>query len=669
MYSISMGKNNFRIAFLAASIPVMLAFASCPSIQQATGAGILSKSTFNMVQNAVFEVVVEKPAGDNTVYEKELDWNRVPFSVRNDKYYSIGTAFAVSKTELVTAFHVINLGYESMVFNKYFIRDSSGSVYELDQIISGSNEKDYLIFTVKDKTFDKFFQFEKNFKTGDTVLSIGNALGEGVVVRNGLILGTIPEEDSGRWNLLKSSADGNPGNSGGPLVTQDGKVVGIVCSLKENILYSLPAEVVLNGSRSELPYRQKSGVSHLILANKLNGMFEFQVKLPDTYTNIRKFICEAYNTHYVDAMTKLFKEAPEYLSGPNNAYLLNSSISSIFPEISFVDRNDDNWKLSGLDKKNYPLDDDGRLYQASVSGFSFYKLKRPLSVPVEKICTDPKYIMDLILRNIRTDRTLWGSDKYRILSYGEPSSKGSFRDALGRTWISAHWLIGFEDNVLIMYILPLPNGPVIVTTKQDSSFLRVYEWDMHKICDHLFAAYDGSFDEWVNYAAIKQYIPDFLKDLRFNWKSTEQNFSFSSGSISIGSDKQVFDWNPRSELFLAHSWYKLNNKTEFGIRRIILTRDQRGKDFILLYRNIKPDPKLGTNTMENWNDLVIEKHPFDEKPVLSPKDNTGFVGAIQKARRPNPDMLFSLYLSMENPQNEDNLSKRFSALKTGVAVD
>jgi len=664
-----MGKINFRKAIISACIAVLTCFVSCPSIQQSVGAGFLSKSTFNMVQNAVFEVVVEKPAGDNTVYEKELEWNRVPFSVRNDKYYSIGTAFAVSKTELVTAFHVINLGYESMVFNKYFIRDSSGNVFELDQIISGSNEKDYLIFTVKDKTFDKFFQLEKNFKTGDTVLSIGNALGEGVVVRNGLILGTIPEEDSGRWNLLKSSADGNPGNSGGPLVTQDGKVVGVVCSLKENILYSLPAEVVLNGSRSELSYRQKSGVSHLILANKLNGMFEFKVSLPDSYTKIRKSICEAYNSYYVDSMTKLFKEAPEYLSGPNNAFLLNSSLSTIFPEISFVDRNDENWKLSGLDKKNYPLDDDGRLYQAAVSGFSFYKVKRPLSVPVEKICTDPKYIMDLILRNIRTDRTLWGSDKYRILSYGEPSSKGSFRDELGRTWISAQWLIGFEDNVLIMYILPLPNGPVVVTTKQDSSYLSVYEWDLRKICDHLFAAYDGSFDEWGNYTALKQYIPDFLKDFRFDWKSADQTFFFGSGPISIGSDKQVFDWNARSELFLAHSWFKLNNKPEFGIRKVILTRDQRGKDFILLYRNIKPDPKLGTNTMENWNDLVINKHPFDEKPVLSPKDNTGFTGAVLKARRPNPDVLYSLYLSMENPQSEENIGKRFGALKTGVVVD
>jgi len=664
-----MKKIKLRNGFLSVGILIMTVFVSCPSAPRSSGTGLLSADTLKLVQNAVFEVVVEKPVDDPTTYEKELNWDRIPFVIRNDKYYSIGTAFAISPTELVTAFHVINLGFESMVFSKYHIRDSQGNIYEVDQITGGSNEKDYLIFTVKGKTFNDFFQFEKKFKTGDAVLSIGNALGEGIVVRNGLILGTIPEEDSGRWKLLKSSADGNPGNSGGPLVTQDGKVVGVVCSLKENILYSLPAEVILDSSRSELPYRQKYGVSHLILANKLNVIFEFRTQLPDTYTKIRKSICEAYNSHYDNAMEKLFKEAPEYLSGPNNAYLLNNSPSSTFPEISFVDRNDDNWKMSEIDKKNYPLDDDGQLQHSSVSKMNFYKIKRPLSISVEKACTDPKYIMDLILRNIRTDRSLWGSDQYRILSYGEPSSKGSFRDALGRTWITAYWVIGFEDKVQIMYILPLPNGPAIVSTRQDTSFTHIFEWDLRKICDHLFAAYDGSLEEWGNYIALKQFTPDFLKDIRFDWKSGEQRFTFSNGPLSIGSDKQVFDWNARSELFLAHSWYKINGKLEFGIRKAVLNRDQRGKEYVVLYRNIKPDPKLGTNAMENWNDLVAGKYPFDEKPVLSPKDNSGFVGAILKTRRPNPDVLFSVYLSMENPQNEENLSRRFTALKTGVAID
>ena len=656
-----------KLVFLFVSVLAGLII-SCSSTPAGSGPGLLSSKTLSLVKNAVFEVLLEKPVEDPTVYEKPLDWDKVPFAIRNDKYYSIGTAFAISKTELITAFHVINLGYESLTSSKYFVRDSGGNVYEVDEVTGGSSEKDYLSFTVKGKTFDEFFQFDRNYKTGDPVLSIGNALGEGIVVRNGLILGTVPEEDSGRWNLLKSSADGNPGNSGGPLVTPAGKVVALVTALKDNILYSTPSDVILDDNRSTLSYRIKPQFGHLILANKLNYVFETKPPLPDTYTGVRKSIRDAYEKEYDAAMNTLFKEAPEYLTGPNNVYLLNSTLSSSFPEISFVDPNDDNWKLSSFDKKDYPLNDDGRLSAASVAGIGFYKIRRPRTVPLEKIDTDPKYIMDLILQNIRTERTLWDSDKYRILSFGDPSSTGQYRDAIGRTWITAYWIVGFVDKVQIMYILPLPNGPVLLTTMQDSDYLFDYEWDLQKSCDHIFAAYDGTFSDWDDFIALKKYIPDFLSDLRFEWKSSEQGFSFNNGPLSIGAGKQVFDWVNDSQLFLAPSWYKQNGKVEFGVGKITLSRDPRRKEFAILYRNIKPDPKLGSNAMENWNDLVAEKYPFDGKPVISAKDNTGSVGAIVKALQPDPETVYSLYFSMENPQNEDNLAQRFGAFKQGISI-
>jgi len=658
-----------KFKFFPVAILVLAFVVSCLSMPQSSGPGLLSAKTFKLVQNAVFEVVLEKPAEDQIVYEKEPDWDLIPFAVRSDKYYSIGTAFAISSTELITAFHVINLGFESMVFNKYFIRDSQGNVYEVDQITGGSNEKDFLVFTVKGKTFDTFFQFERNYKPGDTVFSIGNALGEGIVIRNGLVLGTVPEEDSGRWNLLKSSADGNPGNSGGPLVTPGGKVVAVVTALRENILYSTPADVILDSEKSVLAFRNKFRFGHLILANKLNSTFETKITLPDSYSGVRQSIREAYNPYYDDAMSSLFSEAPEYLTGANSYYLLNSSLSSVFPEISFVDPNDDNWKLTNFDRKTYNLDDNGRLYYAGVSGVNFYKINKPSSVSVEKICNDPKYIMDLILQNIRNDRTIWGSNRYRILSFGEPSASGLYRDAVGRTWITAYWLVGYDDEVQIMYILPLPNGPAVITTKQDSAFLRDYEWDLRKLCDHVFSVYNGSFKDWEDFISLEKFIPDFLKDMRFEWNSTRQSFSFKCGPMSVNADKAVFEWNGNSELFLAPSWYKHKNKPELGVRKMIIYGDQRGKEFVVLYRNIRPDPKLGSNAQENWNDLADEKFPFDDKPAISARDNTGSVGIILKARQPEPDVIFSLYLSMENPQSEENVSRRFSALKNGIVIE
>ena len=645
-------------------------FFSCISSPLTSNSGPLSANILDLVQNAVFEVVIEKPAEKQIIYDRELNWDNVPYAIRSDSYYSIGTAFAISNTELVTAFHVINLGYESMVYNKYFIRDSQGMVYEVDRVTGGSNEKDYLIFTVKGRTFNKYFQFERNYKTGDPVFSIGNALGEGIVVRTGLVLGTVPEEDSGRWNLLKSSADGNPGNSGGPLVTPGGKVVALVTARQDNIIYSLPADVILEGSRSALSYRTRPLFGHLILVNKLNNIFETSASLPDTYTGVRNTIRAAYVKNYDTAMSALFNEAPEYISGPNNAFLLDSSLSSSFPEISFVDPNDDNWKLSALSRsaRTYSLDNDGRLYHIQVSGFNFYKIKRPKTVSLESIYNDPKYIMDLILQNIRTERTLWGNDKYRMLSYGQPASTGRYQDALGRIWITTQWILEFADEVHIMYILPLPDGPVLISTSQDSSFLQDFEWDLRKVCDHLFTAYAAAFEDWNDFLAMRQFTPSFLQNIRFQWNSNEQSFSLSCGDIRINANRNVFEWAGNSELFLAPSWYKLKDAAVFGFRKIILNKDPWGDDYIILYRNILPDPKLGSRVMENWNNLLSERHPFNGIPAVSARDNTGSIGAILN-NKPSTDTLISVYLSMENNLDEENLLSRFNALRQSISIN
>jgi len=636
----------------------------------------LNTKLLHLVNDAVFEVILEKPADDQIVYEKEINWDLVPFYIRTDKYNSIGTAFAISKTELITAFHVLELLEGN--YDKYFIRDSRGNVYEVDMITGGSKEKDYIIFTVKGKTFSKYFRFKRNFNIGDTVFSIGNALGEGIVIRDGLVLGTIPDEYSGTWNQLKSSATISPGNSGGPLVTPGGKVIALITSHIDNVFYSTPADAILSDDRSVLLYRKKTGYAHFVLANELYDFFETQASLPDTYINVKKLFREAYNKYYDDSLSALFEEAPEYLGEENNEYLLNgysrqgkqevTSLSSGDLQVSCVDYNDDKWKLFDPIKYTYNLGDDGKLYYGDWI-FDFYKINKPKSASLEKICTDPKYIMDLILKNRRIEREIWWGYKYRILSYGEPASTELFRDSLGRTWITANWKIGFSDEVLIMYILPMPDGPVILTTKQYSGSFYEYDWDLRKLCDHTFPVYGASFDEWDNFFALTQYIPDFLKDMSFKWNSKEQAFSFSCGYISINADKQVFDWNSKSELLLYPLWFKQDDKLEFDVLKVTLYADQRRKENIILYRNIKPDPKLDASLIKNWNSLKLGKFPFNGNPVISNKDNTGFIGSVIKTKQPNPDVFFSLYLEMEEPQSEEDISRRFNAFRKGVSIE
>ena len=68
-------------------------------------------------------------------------------------------------------------------------------------------------------------------RSGDWVLAIGNPLGEGITVTQGIVsrLGvSVPLSATQTYNdLIETTAPINPGNSGGPLINMAGEVIGI----------------------------------------------------------------------------------------------------------------------------------------------------------------------------------------------------------------------------------------------------------------------------------------------------------------------------------------------------------------------------------------------------------------------------------------------------------
>jgi S1-C subfamily serine protease len=81
---------------------------------------------------------------------------------------------------------------------------------------------------------------------GDRVLAVGFPFGIGPSASGGIVSGLkrafrSPDGDHEMTNLIQFDAAANPGNSGGPLVTMDGEVVGIVTA----ILNPTPARTFL----------------------------------------------------------------------------------------------------------------------------------------------------------------------------------------------------------------------------------------------------------------------------------------------------------------------------------------------------------------------------------------------------------------------------------------
>lgn len=68
-----------------------------------------------------------------------------------------------------------------------------------------------------------------DLKVGDSVIAIGNALGEGITSTGGMISSVNKEItiDGVTLNVIQTDAAINPGNSGGPLINEKGEVIGM----------------------------------------------------------------------------------------------------------------------------------------------------------------------------------------------------------------------------------------------------------------------------------------------------------------------------------------------------------------------------------------------------------------------------------------------------------
>jgi S1-C subfamily serine protease len=89
---------------------------------------------------------------------------------------------------------------------------------------------------IPDDLFAATMRSTSNLAPGDKVLAVGFPFGIGPSASGGIVsgLGRVfrsPEGKQEMKNLIQFDAAANPGNSGGPLVTMDGEVVGIVTAI------------------------------------------------------------------------------------------------------------------------------------------------------------------------------------------------------------------------------------------------------------------------------------------------------------------------------------------------------------------------------------------------------------------------------------------------------
>ncbi len=150
-----------------------------------------------------------------------------------DVQHGVGTGVViVDKGIILTNLHVVQGGHN--------IKVTFADGMEAAASVTGTQpENDLAVLQahkIPDDMIAATMRSTADLRPGDQVLAVGFPFGIGPSASVGVVSGLkrtfrSPEGDKDISNLIQFDAAANPGNSGGPLVTMDGQVVGIVTAI------------------------------------------------------------------------------------------------------------------------------------------------------------------------------------------------------------------------------------------------------------------------------------------------------------------------------------------------------------------------------------------------------------------------------------------------------
>jgi serine protease Do len=588
----------------------------------------LTSDTLSLINDAVFEVVVPKPTDDSLTYEYPLPLNLIPYAVRTDKYYSIGTAFAIGPTEFVSAAHVMNLGTYSQ-FNEACLRDRDGNVFALDKITKYSEQRDFVVFTLKDKSVKEYFQVNTTTRTNQKVYAVGNALGEGVVIRDGLYTSSTPEAENGAWKWIRFSAPASPGNSGGPLLDKDGKVIGIVLkkSPSENLNYALPITEVIRE-------RENLATAHRVITYSLDVMrtagniaFDKNIPLPKSYQDLNREIIDGINLHVYKTMKDLFRNNKKgtFPNGKGANIMLHSSYDTYFPNL-IIQKEDGNWYASyPKEIKDAELPNNGHLRYGKIKDTYFIQLQKPDNITLESLYKEPKLFMDLILKGLYLSRKIGGQED-RIISFGKGGETQTFTDSYGRKWLINSWLIEYSDEKVVTFSLPVPGGLITMMRTDQTGLVNAgHIPDLKILANFIYLSFGSTLKNWREFMQMKDFLPLALSAQQIEFDN--KKFSYRSKRFSFSCGSELMNVSDRTFLSLGFNYFKEKTKTIWDVTSVSVREEKNKSTYFTVRRRIKPAKDLNDTYQEEWLDLIEQKFPYN-KAINSNDNNFNIATAI-----------------------------------------
>jgi serine protease Do len=624
------------------------------------GAVDLDAGTQRDIRAATFEVVQLKPPDGEVTYERALPLELIPYQQRIDLYRSIGTAFAIGPNRFVTAGHVLGVGAGSQ-FGPPALRDAAGHVYPIYQVLQYSQHEDFAVISLRDPP-----QHVQVLKAGarpalnDVVFAVGNALGEGVVIRDGVFTSESPEEQEGKWNWLRFSAAASPGNSGGPLVNRRGQLLGVVLrkSPSENLNYALAIEQVLNAKQGEGRVSGRTSVRLPIMdtaeSAEYDEHFPMPLELPEFYKTWFGILEKENGRQYAQLFAH--NEAHVFPHGAGSEKLLHQVELALVPQRIHEAQNHV-WTLDAAKYQTVQLEHNGFV---DFTG-DMVRLRAPDDVEVSSLNGDSKLQMDLFLKAY-TLRRIVGTDSVRVTSLGKARTEETYTDTYGRIWQVRAWAVPNEDMLLTMVSLPTPEGYAGVYFRIPTGFWHVAMAQQERLLDFVYLTMQGSLSRWQSYLAQKGVQPKSLGEIKID-VAGQQHVRYQSRRIDLDVSSNLVRLSDSSILRLNFAFFRDGDGVVWDVASVWVSEGPNSRNSVLAWRKAEPSSDLPDAFQDDWHKLQSREFPYNATVSSEEGETRISTTAIPPGPAEGGKIRYVLRVVGEGTQPQEAMKKKLDMLK------
>ena len=641
---------------------------ACTALAGAAAAASLAAERLPAIQAATFEVVAAKPVDDPLRYEKPLPFDLLPFQQRNDKYYSIGTAFAIGDGRYVTAAHVLMTGANSL-WGPPALRDNGGKVYAIDEVVKFSMQQDFVVFTLAEQPAAGVLEIDTGAAAGQTVYSVGNAYGTGVVLRDGLYTSDTPEQQDGRWNWMRFSAAASPGNSGGPLLDQDGRVIGVVMakSPNENLNYALPIGLLMDAPEGVADIDVRVSYQFDVFDSTLSDTFKERFALPLSLDAFFDTFMQRSGAYYDVQLAALLDQQRERLfpNGEGSTRLLHEIADmGDFPKV--IARNSNGaWVLAGKEERNLRLSANGYLASGSFGRSMLFHLRKPDDITAQALYTDPVVPMGLLLKSGFIKRNV-GSDNVMVTSLGKPLLDTAHLDAWGRRWQVREWPLPYANARLLVLALPVPNGYVGLVRYGTS--VQAYDQliNAKALADFIYVNYDGTLAQWREYLQQPALHPAALADIDIDFEYGKR-FSYESPRMDLATTPELQAIAADSVLTLGFAFFRDGGDVTWDAAELWMSAKANDPNYIMAVRSQAPAASMDDDDRNEWDRIANRRHPYNAIS-RDGDDRSKISGIVGAPAADEPGVLYSVHYVEEGKQSQDAMKAKLDLLLEGIEI-